>query len=63
VELIQVTVTLRDETTRQRELAPFTKVMDELNLKDVKLTVLCEDSSEQLDDIEVVNIVEWLIEN
>ena len=62
VELIQVTVTLRDETTRKRELAPFTKVMDELNLKEVKLTVLCEDSSEQLDDIEVVNILEWLIE-
>jgi len=62
VELIQVTVTLRDETTRKRELAPFSKVMDELNLKDVKLTVLCEDSSEQLDDIEVVNILEWLIE-
>lgn len=62
VELIQVTVTLRDETTQKRELAPFSKVMDELNLKEVKLTVLCEDSSEQLDDIEVVNILEWLIE-
>ena len=61
VELIQVTVSLNDEKTRKRELAPFAKVLDELNLKDVKLTVLCEDSSEVLDDgVEVVNVVEWL---
>ncbi|CAA6809305.1 MAG: ATPase component BioM of energizing module of biotin ECF transporter [uncultured Sulfurovum sp.] len=62
VELIQVTVSLRDEKTRKRELAPFAKVVDELNLKNVKLTVLCEDSSESLDDgIEIVNVLEWLV--
>jgi len=62
VELIQLTVSLNDEKTRKRELAPFAKVIDELNLKDVKMTVLCEDSSEVLDDgVEVVNILEWLV--
>ena len=62
VELIQVTVSLRDEKTRKRELAPFAKAMDELNLKGVKLTVLCEDSSEVLDSgVEVINVLEWLI--
>ena len=64
--MIQVTVTLRDEKTRKRELAPFAKVIDELNLKDVKLTVLCEDGSEILDSgslsINVINILEWLME-
>ena len=62
VELIQVTVTLQNEKTRKRELAPFSKVTDELNLKDVKMTVLCEDSSEVLDSgVEVVNVLEWLV--
>jgi predicted AAA+ superfamily ATPase len=62
VELIQVTVSLKDEKTRKRELASFAKVVEELNLKNVKLTVLCEDSSEQLGDgIEVVNVLEWLL--
>ena len=62
VELIQVAVSLNDEKTRKRELASFAKVIDELNLKDVKMTILCEDSSEVLDSgVEVVNILEWLI--
>jgi predicted AAA+ superfamily ATPase len=62
VELIQVTVSLNDDKTRKRELAPFKKAVDELNLKDVKMTLLCEDSSEILSDgVEVVNVVEWLL--
>jgi predicted AAA+ superfamily ATPase len=61
VELIQVTVSLSDEQTQKRELASFEKVKDELNLKDVKMTVLCEDSSRLLDGgVEVVNVLEWL---
>jgi len=61
VELIQVTVSLNDDKTRKRELAPFKKVVDELNLKEVKMTVLCEDSSKILSDgVEVVNVLEWL---
>lgn len=61
VELIQVTVSLNDEKTRKRELSPFAKVIDELNLKGVKLTVVCEDGSEVLDNgVEVVNVLEWL---
>ena len=61
VELIQVTMSLSNEKTRKRELAPFAKVIDELNLKDVKITVLCEDNSEELDGgVEVINVLEWL---
>ena len=45
VELIQVTVSLKEDKTRKRELAPFAKVVIELGLKDLKLTVLCEDGS------------------
>ena len=61
VELIQVTVSLNDAKTRKRELASFSKVVEELNLNDVKMTVLCEDNSEILDGgIEVVNVLEWL---
>jgi len=34
----------------------------ELNLKELKMTVLCEDSSEILSDgVEVVDILEWLL--
>jgi len=65
VELIQVTVSLQNEKTRKLELAPFAKVLNELNLKDVKLTVLCEDESETLESdglsVEVVNVLEWLL--
>jgi len=62
VELIQVTVSLNNDKTQKRELAPFSKVLDELNLKDVKMTVLCEDSSEMLaSGVEIVNVLEWLI--
>ncbi|HIP51360.1 MAG TPA: ATP-binding protein [Campylobacterales bacterium] len=65
VELIQVTVSLRDEKTRKRELAPFVKVVNELGLKNVRKTVLCEDNSDRLEvdglSIDVVNILEWLV--
>jgi len=62
VELIQVTVSLQDEKTRKRELASFTKVIDELKIKNVKVTVLCEDNSEMLDNgVRVINILEWLL--
>jgi len=38
------------------------KVVNELNLKEVKMTVLCEDSSKILSDgVEVVNVLEWLL--
>ena len=65
VTLIQVTVSLSDEKTRKRELAPFAKVIEELGLKDVRLMVLCEDSSEVVEhdglSIEVVNVLEWCV--
>ena len=65
VELIQVTTSLKDEVTKKRELRPFSKVIQELNLKDVKCTVICEDNeiNETYDDIEIniINIKKWLL--
>ena len=65
IELIQVSKTLEDEKTQKRELEVFSKAIDELNLKDVKCTVITEDKNKKLTDaslkIEVLNIFEWLI--
>ena len=65
VELIQVITSLKDEVTKKRELRPFSKVIQELNLKDVKCTVICEDNeiNETYDDIEIniINIKKWLL--
>jgi predicted AAA+ superfamily ATPase len=65
VLLIQVTSSLKDEKTKKRELQSFAKTISELQLKDVKSLVICEDSSDtQIYDgvnIEILNIKEWLI--
>jgi len=64
--LIQVTLSLKEKTTRQRELRPFAKTIEELGLSDVKCVVISEDNSmEEIYDgveIEVVNVLEWLLE-
>ena len=63
--LIQVTLSLKEKTTRQRELRPFAKTIEELGLSDVKCVVISEDNStEEIYDgveIEVVNVLEWLL--
>jgi len=65
--LIQVTTSLKDEKTKQRELRSFSKTIKELRLKDIKCKVICEDNSgsEIYDgiEIEIVNIKEWLLVN
>ncbi|MDQ7041995.1 MAG: DUF4143 domain-containing protein, partial [Sulfurimonas sp.] len=65
VELIQVTTSLNDEATKKRELRVFSKTIDDLNLNDVKCTVICEDASSivNYDDLEIniVNIKNWLL--
>ncbi len=64
VELIQVTKTIGNETTKKREIDPFSKTIEELNLADVKCTVISEDKSKKIDDdINMVNILEWLVQN
>lgn len=63
--LIQVTKSLKDEKTKKRELASFSKMIDELNLKDIELLVITEDKSSKVvidnTDIKIINILEWLV--
>ena len=65
VALIQVSKTLKDEKTKKRELAPFSKTMQELKLKEIDLLVITQDSSNNeifnKQQIRVVNILEWLV--
>ncbi len=64
--LIQVSLSLKEKKTKQRELRVFSKTMDELDLKDVKCMVICEDASkiEVYDEVEIelINVIEWLLE-
>jgi predicted AAA+ superfamily ATPase len=64
--LIQVTKTLKNEKTNKRELSSFAKTIDELQLHDVKLLVITQDSSATKEyngtKIEIINIIEWLVE-
>jgi len=63
--LIQVSKSLKDKKTKDRELIVFNKTIDELQLKDVNLLVITEDSSssEIVDNnqINIINILEWLL--
>jgi len=64
-ELIQVTSSLKDKDTYKRELRPFSKVIAELKLKDVKCTVISEDNEkDEIYDnthIKILNIKKWLL--
>jgi len=63
--LIQVSKSLKDKKTKDRELIVFNKTIKELQLKDVNLLVITEDSSssEIVDNnqINIINILEWLL--
>lgn len=63
--LIQVSVSLKNEKTKKRELQVFDKAIQELQLTDVKKLVITEDNSEAYNynntDIESRNIIEWLL--
>ena len=62
VELIQVTKSIDNETTKKREIDPFSKPVEELQLTDMKCTIISEDKSKKIDDVvNMVNILEWLI--
>ena len=64
--LIQVTVSLKDDKTKKRELQSFSKTKKELNLEDVDSIVITEDNSSKTvyDDTEIriINLKEWLLE-
>lgn len=63
--LIQVTLSLKEEKTKKRELRVFSKTMKELNLENVNCMVISEDTSklEVYDGmkIEIINVIEWLL--
>ena len=63
-ELIQVTTSLKDEVTKKRELRAFFVAKKELN-KDVVAKVITLDNSKTISkdgiDIEVINLIEWLL--
>ena len=65
IQLIQVSSSLNDEKTKKRELEVFEKIIHELALGDVQCTVITEDKSETIKkdnmDIDVANVVEWLV--
>ena len=62
VALIQVSKTLKEGKTLKRELLPFAKTCQELQLNDVHRLVITEDNSCVLEDVEVINIKEWLLD-
>ena len=66
VQLIQVTSSIKDEKTKKRELRVFSKVIEELKLKNIKILLIYEDGTlnEIYDNltIEIINIKEWLID-
>ena len=63
--LIQVTLSLKEEKTKKRELRVFAKTIEELNLENVNCMVISEDTSklEVYDGmkIEIINVIEWLL--
>lgn len=62
IALIQVSRTLENDATLQRELQPFEKTCRELQLdKSVRRMLLTEDSSKSMDGVEIINIKEWLL--
>ncbi len=65
IQLIQVTSSLKNEKTKKRELSSFSKIIDELKLKNIKTTVICEDNSSNIEynniPIEIFNIKEWIL--
>lgn len=64
-KLIQVSKSLENEKTKKRELSVFSKTIEELQLKDVEVMIICEESNENIKyeniNIQIVNILEWLL--
>ncbi len=62
VALIQVSKSLKERKTLKRELLPFEKTCQELQLNDVRQLVITEDNSCVMGGVEVINIKEWLLD-
>ena len=61
IALVQVSKTLADDTTLKREIAPFQKSCQELQLQDVQQMIITEDASTMIDTVMVMNVKEWLL--
>ena len=62
VQLIQVSKSIKDKKTYNREVAPFAKTKTELHLDNVECLIISEDESRGLEDgVKLVNIKEWCI--
>jgi predicted AAA+ superfamily ATPase len=62
IELIQVSKSLKDKITLKREIAPFAKIIEELQLSnETKCTIVTEEKSKQIENINIVNINEFLL--
>ena len=61
IELIQVSKSLKEDRTLKRELLPFERTCQELQLDDVHRLVITEDISRVVGDVNVINIKEWLL--
>ncbi len=61
VALIQVSKTLKESKALKRELLPFDKTCQELQLNNVRRLVITEDNSDVVDGVEIINIKEWLL--
>lgn len=65
IQLIQVSSSLGNKKTYEREVEPFIKTMSELKLKNVQCIIITEDNSKTITyeniKIEVLNIKEFLI--
>ena len=62
VALIQVSKTINEAQTLKREFQPFEKTCQELKLSDVRRMVITEDHSRVIENVEVINIKEWLLD-
>ena len=66
VQLIQVTLSLKDEKTKKRELSVFKKVKEELKLDNIEQIVITSDEGDTIiyyndEKIKIINIFEWLL--
>ncbi len=65
--LVQVSKSIKDVKTVQRELAPFARTIKELQLQDVALQIITEENSstallpDSSTEVSVINIKEWLL--
>ena len=62
VQLIQVSKSVKDKKTYNREITPFAKTKTELYLDNVECLIISEDESRGLEDgVKLVNIKEWCL--